>query len=63
MGVLTNRIQQEEDGWRDESGDPGDKRRAHGAGNSRTCLLERKHQGSSTPSTGWVRADDASTDW
>jgi hypothetical protein len=41
LGVLTERVRQEEDGWPDQ---PGGTRGAHGAGNSHTCLLERKHQ-------------------
>jgi len=44
LGVLTERVRQEEDGWPDQPGDPGGTRGAHGAGNSHTCLLERKHQ-------------------
>jgi hypothetical protein len=44
LGVLTERVRQEEDGWPDQPGDPGGKRGAHGAGYSHTCLLERKHQ-------------------
>ena len=44
LGVLTERVRQEEDGWPDQPGDAGGKRAAHGAGNSHTCLLEHKHQ-------------------
>jgi hypothetical protein len=44
LGVLTERVRQEEDGWPDQPGDPGGKRGAHGTGNNHTCLLERKHQ-------------------
>lgn len=44
LGVLTERVRQEEDGWPDQQSDPGGKRGAHGTGNSHTCLLERKHQ-------------------
>lgn len=44
LGVLTERVRQEEDGWPDQPGDPGGKRTAHGTGNSHLCLLERKHQ-------------------
>ncbi len=44
LGVLTERVRQEEDGWPDQPGDPGGKRCAHGTGEAHTCLLERKHQ-------------------
>jgi hypothetical protein len=44
LGVLTERVRQEEDGWPDQSGGPGGKRGAHGTGASHLCLLERKHQ-------------------
>ena len=44
LGVLTERVRQEEDGWPDQPGDPRGKRTPHGTGNSHLCLLERKHQ-------------------
>jgi hypothetical protein len=44
LGVLTERVRQEEDGWPDQPGDPRAKRTAHGSGASHLCLLERKHQ-------------------
>jgi hypothetical protein len=44
LGVLTERVRQEEDGWPDQHGDPGGKRTAHGTGPGHLCLLERKHQ-------------------
>jgi hypothetical protein len=44
LGVLTELVRQEEDGWPDQPGDPGGKRSAHGTGTSHLCLLERKHQ-------------------
>jgi hypothetical protein len=44
LGLLTERVRQEEDGWPDQPGDPGGKRSAHGTGASHQCLLERKHQ-------------------
>jgi hypothetical protein len=44
LGVLTERVRQEEDGWPDQPGDTHGKRTAHGTGNSHLCLLERKHQ-------------------
>lgn len=44
LGVLTERVRQEEDGWPDQPGDPRGKRTAHGTGDSHLCLLERKHQ-------------------
>ena len=44
LGVLTERIRQEEDGWPDHPGDPVGHRTAHGTGTSHLCLLERKHQ-------------------
>lgn len=43
LGVLTERVRQEEDGWPDQTGDPGGKRTAHGTGASHLCLLEHKH--------------------
>ncbi len=44
LGVLTERVRQEEDGWPDQSGDPAGKRKEHGAGNSHLCLLKTKHE-------------------
>jgi len=44
VGVLTERVRQEEGGWPDQPGDAGGKRSAHGTGASHLCLLERKHQ-------------------
>lgn len=44
LGVLTERVRQEEDGWPDQPGDADGKRAAHGAGDSHGCLLGRKHQ-------------------
>jgi hypothetical protein len=44
LGVLTERVRQEEDGWPDQPGDPGGKRTAHGTGADHLCLIERKHQ-------------------
>lgn len=44
LGVLTERVRQEEDGWPDQPGDPGGSRTRHGTGDSHLCLLERKHQ-------------------
>lgn len=44
LGVLTERVRQEEDGWPDQPGDPGGRRTAHGTGDTHLCLLERKHQ-------------------
>jgi hypothetical protein len=44
LGVLTERVRQEEDGWPDQPGDPRGKRSAHGTGTSHLCLLEQKHQ-------------------
>lgn len=44
LGVLTERVRQDEDGWPDQPGDPRGKRTAHGTGSSHLCLLERKHQ-------------------
>lgn len=41
LGVLTERVRQEEEGWPDQAGDG--KRTAHGTGNSHACLLETKH--------------------
>jgi hypothetical protein len=43
LGVLTERVRQEEDGWPDQTGDPRGKRTAHGTGNGHLCLLDRKH--------------------
>jgi hypothetical protein len=44
VGVLTERVRQEEDGWPDQPGNAGGKRSAHGTGASHLCLLESKHQ-------------------
>jgi hypothetical protein len=44
LGVLTERVRQEENGWPDQLGDPGEKRDAHGAGDTHSCLLNQKHQ-------------------
>lgn len=44
LGVLTERVRQEENGWPDQPGDPRGKRTGHGTGASHLCLLERKHQ-------------------
>jgi hypothetical protein len=44
LGVLTERVRQEEDGWPHQPGDRRGKRTAHGTGASHLCLLERKHQ-------------------
>ena len=44
LGVLTERVRQEEDGWPDHPGPPGGRRTRHGTGASHLCLLERKHQ-------------------
>lgn len=42
LGVLTERVRQEEDGWPDQEG--GGKRGPHGAGpDHHICLLKRKH--------------------
>ena len=44
LGVLTERVRQEEDGWPDHPGDRRGFRTAHGTGESHSCLLDRKHQ-------------------
>jgi hypothetical protein len=44
LGVLTERVRQEEDGWPDHPGDPRGRRTGHGTGASHLCLLERKHE-------------------
>jgi hypothetical protein len=44
LGVLTERVRQEENGWPDQPGDPGGKRGPHGSGNSHRCLLQRKRE-------------------
>jgi hypothetical protein len=44
LGMLTERVRQEEDGWPDHPGDPRGLRTGHGTGASHLCLLERKHQ-------------------
>lgn len=41
LGVLTERVRQEEDGWPDQDGDG--KRGPHGSGNRHLCLLGCKH--------------------
>lgn len=44
LGVLTERVRQEEDGWPDHPGPTHGTRTRHGTGHSHLCLLERKHQ-------------------
>lgn len=44
IGVLTERVRQEEDGWPDQPGDARGNRSAHGTGPGHLCLLESKHQ-------------------
>lgn len=44
LGVLTERVRQEEDGWPDAPGDRMGQRTAHGTGDDHLCLLERKHE-------------------
>lgn len=44
LGVLTERVRQEEDGWPDHPGDRTGQRTAHGTGENHLCLLERKHR-------------------
>src|SRR5580658_6930558 len=44
LGVLTERVRQEENGWPDQPGDLRGRRTGHGTGPSHSCLLERKHQ-------------------
>jgi hypothetical protein len=44
LGVLTERVRQEENGWPDQEGDPGGTRGPHGSGGSHLCLLARKHE-------------------
>ena len=44
LGVLTERVRQEENGWPDQKGDPGGNRGPHSSGDSHQCLLDRKHQ-------------------
>jgi hypothetical protein len=44
LGVLTERVRQEENGWPDQPGDPRGKRTGHSTGSSHLCLLDRKHQ-------------------
>lgn len=44
LGVLTERVRQEKDGWPDQPGESGGTRTAHGTGRDHLCLLERKHQ-------------------
>ena len=47
LGVLTERVRQEEDGWPDQPGtqqERAGRRQAHGHPNAHLCLLDRKHQ-------------------
>jgi hypothetical protein len=47
LGVLTERVRQEEDGWPDQPGteqERAGRRQAHGHPSSHLCLLERKYQ-------------------
>jgi hypothetical protein len=47
LGVLTERVRQEEDGWPDQPGteqERAGRRQAHGYPNAHLCLLHRKHQ-------------------
>ena len=47
LGVLTERVRQEEDGWPDQPGtkeERAGRRQAHGHHDAHSCLLERKHQ-------------------
>lgn len=44
LGVLTERVRQEEDGWPDQGGDPRGRRTSHGTGASHLRLLERKRE-------------------
>jgi hypothetical protein len=44
LGVLTERVRQEEDGWPDHPGPARGLRTRHGTGASHSCLLARKHQ-------------------
>jgi len=44
LGVLTERVRQEENGWPDQPGDRRGKRTGHGTGPRHLCLLDRKHQ-------------------
>jgi hypothetical protein len=44
LGVLTERVRQEENGWPDQQGDEGGRRGGHGSGDSHWCLLAQKHQ-------------------
>lgn len=44
VGVLTERVRQEEDGWPDSPGGRAGQRPAHGTGEGHWCLLQRKHQ-------------------
>jgi hypothetical protein len=43
LGVLTERVRQEEDGWPDHPGDHSGLRTGHGTGTGHLCLLQRKH--------------------
>lgn len=44
LGVLTERVRQEEDGWPDHPGDHSGLRTGHGTGASHLCLLARKRE-------------------
>lgn len=47
LGVLTERVRQEEDGWPDQPGteqERAGRRQAHGHPDAHLCLLERKHE-------------------
>jgi hypothetical protein len=44
LGVLTERVRREEDGWPDQGDDPGGRRTSRGTGASHLCLLARKHE-------------------
>lgn len=47
LGVLTERVRQEEDGWPDQPGTEeqrAGRRQAHGHPDQHLCLLERKHE-------------------
>jgi hypothetical protein len=44
LGVLTERVRQEEDGWPDHPGDHKGLRTGHGTGAGHLCLLGRKHE-------------------
>lgn len=44
LGVLTERVRQEENGWPDQPGDPSGKRTPHGTETGHLCLLHRKQE-------------------